>query len=140
MGRVISGSGTVALGFGDELPELVDLLFAELDLEAVLARDLLLAVIADRVGIQPPLADPLAAQLAREAVGVSNRLECLAEPLLARDVVLGAHPSVDHLRSRWRARRRGCCRRTRALRCAGSRSPATARRPRGRRRRSRHAA
>ena len=44
-------SGTVALGCGDELPELVDLLFAELDLEAVLAGDLLLAVIADRVGI-----------------------------------------------------------------------------------------
>jgi hypothetical protein len=81
------------LGFGNEFPKLVDLLFAELDLEAVLVRDLLLAVIADRVWIQPPLADPLAAQLAREAVGVSNRLECSAEPLLARDVVLGAHAS-----------------------------------------------
>ena len=44
MGRVISGSGTVALGFGNEFPKLVDLLFAELDLEAVLVRDLLLAV------------------------------------------------------------------------------------------------
>ena len=85
-------SGTVAVGCGDELPELVDRLFAELDLEAVLVGDLLLAVIADRVGIQPPLADPLAAQLARESVGVSNHLECSAEPLLARDVVLGAHP------------------------------------------------
>ena len=43
--------GSVALGLGDELPELVDLFFAELDLEAVLVRDLLLAVIADRGGI-----------------------------------------------------------------------------------------
>jgi hypothetical protein len=34
---------------GDELPELVDLLFAETDLEAVLVGDLLLAVVADRV-------------------------------------------------------------------------------------------
>jgi len=38
------------LGFGNEFPKLVDLLFAEFDLEAVLVRDLLLAVIAERVG------------------------------------------------------------------------------------------
>jgi hypothetical protein len=36
---------------GDELPEFVDFLFTELDLEAVLVGDLLLAVIADRVEI-----------------------------------------------------------------------------------------
>jgi hypothetical protein len=83
------------LGFGNEFPKLVDLLFAELDLEAVLARDLLLAVIADRVGIQPPLADPLAAQLAREAVGVSNRLECPAEPLLAVVITFRDDKIVD---------------------------------------------
>ena len=53
--------------------------------------DLLLAAIVDRGRIKPPFADPLAAQLACEAVVVSDRLECSAEPLLSRDVVLGAH-------------------------------------------------
>jgi len=36
---------------GDELPELVDLLFVELDLESVLVGNLLFAVVADRGGI-----------------------------------------------------------------------------------------
>jgi hypothetical protein len=85
-------SGTVALGFGDNPAEFADHLFAELDLETMLVRDLLLTVIVDRVRIQPPLADPLAAQLARETVGVSNRLKRPAEPLLSRGVVLGLIP------------------------------------------------
>jgi hypothetical protein len=45
------GGQEPSLSLGDELPELVDLLFAEPDLEAVLIGDLLLAVIADQVGI-----------------------------------------------------------------------------------------